>query len=64
MSTRLTFLLDQTAGHLRQIAPVLRSFYQQLTEGEDGIPPEQAIQLVRDVQRRMIGDNPPEDDDG
>lgn len=61
--TRLTHLLDQASGVLHDIAPRLRAFYRELTDGEDGIPPEQAIRLVRDVQRRFIGDNPPEPDD-
>jgi hypothetical protein len=54
-AARLTHLLDQAGGHLDAIAPRLRAYFHALTSGEDAIPPEQAIELVRDVQRRMIG---------
>lgn len=52
-NTRLTHLLDQLGGHLKQFAPVLAAYYHDLVA--QGIPPEQAIQLVRDAQARMWG---------
>lgn len=51
---RLIHLLDQASGVLRDIAPKLAAYYVDLVRL--GVPPEQAIRLVRDVQARFIGD--------
>ena len=58
---RLTHLLDQASGVLSEIAPQLAAYYQRLVA--EGIPPPQAIQLVRDVQSRMIGGASDDDED-
>lgn len=52
-ATRPRHLLDQLGGHLEAMAPALAKYYRDLTAA--GIPPEQAIQLVRDAQARMWG---------
>lgn len=60
--TRLRHLLDQSTGILQEIAPKLGFYYQLLVE-EQGIPPEQAIILVRHLQARYLGSNHPEEED-
>ena len=50
---RLLHLLEQAEGVLHDIAPSLASYFHRLVE--QGIPPEQAIVLVRDVQARYLG---------
>jgi hypothetical protein len=54
-SARLTHLLDQVGGHLHQFTPVMKAYFRELTTGDNPIPPEQAIQLVRDAQARLWG---------
>lgn len=51
---RLVHLLEQAEGILADLAPSLGRYYARLVDA--GIPPEQAILLVRDVQRRYLGD--------
>ncbi len=50
---RLVHLLEQAEGILADITPSLARYYQRLV-GE-GVPPAQAIVLVKDVQRRYLG---------
>lgn len=55
-AARLTHLLEQIGGHLKQMTPTLAAYYLDLVK--EGIPPAQAIELVRDAQARLIGAMP------
>lgn len=57
-AARLAHLLDQVGGHLHHFSPVMKAYFRELTTGDDAIPPEQAIHLVRDAQSRLWGRRP------
>lgn len=58
----LRHLIEQSTGILKECSPALKAYFRDLTTGDDPIPPEQAILLVRDLQARYIGVSRNEDE--
>lgn len=53
---RLRHLCEQVGADLEEIAPLLRQQYEALTA--EGMPREAALELVKDTQRMLLGQNP------
>lgn len=59
--SRFVHLLEQAEGVLHDIAPSLVRYYDRLVSL--GMPPAQAIVLVREVQNRYLGGAAVEEED-
>lgn len=55
-NVRLRHLLEQLGADLEQMAPLLRQHYEAMVE--EGVPEPVAIELVKDTQRMLLGQNP------
>lgn len=53
---RLRHLIEQVGADLEEMAPLLRQQYRALRQ--EGMPHEAAVELVKDTQRMLLGQNP------
>lgn len=58
---RLRHLLDQLGGDLKEIAPILRQEYRAYRQ--EGMGKLEALELVKDTKRMLLGQNPTLPDD-